>query len=266
MESILIPVFMNPPAIRALRKKMAAGDACAGLWITLESPSITEMAVACGADWVVLDAEHGHLDWSQLVAHLRCVARSNTVALIRLATIDDGLIKRALDIGADGVVLPWVETPDQLARGVAAATYPPEGRRGIGAERATLWGAGIADHVREARDHTLVVPLIESVRAAENIEALAQVDGVEFYYFGPADFTATAGSAGEWETPEVAESMRRCVEVLRRHNRYAGVVCRDRDDMARRRQEGFQMLGAGLDAGLLFGRLRERFTEINKLP
>lgn len=251
---------MNPAAIRSLRAKAASGQTCTGLWITLEAPSITEMAVECGADWLVLDAEHGHLDWAELVAHLRCTVRSHTVALIRVATLDDGLIKRALDIGADGVVIPWIETQEQLARAISAATYPPAGRRGIGAERATRWGTDIPAHVEESCDHTLVVPLIESVRAAENITAIARTPGFEFCFFGPADFTATAGLPGVWETEQVAASIRECVAVLRNAGKSCGVICRDDPDMRCRKEEGFDLLGIGLDAALLFTLLQQRFT------
>src|SRR5882757_10587138 len=100
---------MNTLAIQRLRARLAAGHAVLGLWVTLESPSITEMAVALGLDWIVIDAEHGHLDWKEIVEHLRATVRSDTVALVRVAECNIGLIKRALDIGADGVLLPWME-------------------------------------------------------------------------------------------------------------------------------------------------------------
>src|SRR5438477_12063465 len=105
---------MKTSAIRALRRKLATDSPAFGLWVTLESPSITEMAVALGVDWVVIDAEHGHLDWKEIVEHLRATVRSETVALVRIAELNVALIKRALDIGADGVVVPWIETPEQL--------------------------------------------------------------------------------------------------------------------------------------------------------
>src|SRR6186997_3516160 len=121
---------MNTPAIQRLRKKLAADQAVLGLWVTLESASISEMAAALGLDWIVIDAEHGHLDWKEIVEHLRATARSETVALVRIAELNGGLIKRALDIGADGIVVPWVETVEQLKQAVAYARYPQEGLRG----------------------------------------------------------------------------------------------------------------------------------------
>ena len=131
---------MKISALRNFRQKLAADTATFGLWVTLESPSITEMAVALGLDWVVIDAEHGHLDWKEIIEHIRATVRSETVVLVRLAELNGGAIKRALDIGADGVVIPWVETADQLREAISWARYPVEGLRGIGAERATCWG------------------------------------------------------------------------------------------------------------------------------
>src|SRR5947209_11546413 len=137
---------MKTSALHALRQKLTANLPVFGLWVTLESPSITEMAVALGLDWVVIDAEHGPLDWTDIANHLRAAVRSETVALVRVAELNGGLIKRALDVGADGVVVPWVESAEQLAQAVRYATYPPEGIRGIGAERATAWGQALAEH------------------------------------------------------------------------------------------------------------------------
>src|SRR4029077_2195182 len=137
---------MKIAACRALRHTLAADRPAFGLWVTLESPAITEMAVALGLDWVVIDAEHGHLDWKEIAEHIRATVRSETVALVRLAELNGGAIKRALDIGADGVVIPWMETAEQLAQAVRFARYPTDGARGIGAERATAWGQALAEH------------------------------------------------------------------------------------------------------------------------
>ncbi len=98
-----------------------------------------------------------------------------------------------LDLGADGVVVPWVETTEQLRQAVEFSRYAPEGCRGIGAERATGWGECLVEHTAEANDHVLVVPIIETVRAAANVSALSAVEGVELFFLGPADFSATAG-------------------------------------------------------------------------
>src|SRR6267154_4287543 len=163
---------MKTSAIQALRKRLAAGEPTYGMWISMESATVSEMAVGLGLDWIVIDAEHGHLDWKEILEHIRATVRSDAVALVRIAELNSGLIKRALDIGADGIVIPWIETAQQLKQAVAFATYPPEGIRGIGAERATAWGQCFLEHAQEANENVLVVPIVESVTGGKNIQAL----------------------------------------------------------------------------------------------
>jgi len=242
---------MNVAAIKRLRTKVAADEPVYGLWVTLESASISEMAVALGLDWIVVDAEHGHLDWKEILEHLRAAVRSNTVVLVRIAELNGASIKRALDIGADGIVIPWVETSDQLQQALAFATYPPEGVRGIGAERATAWGQGFAQHTAEANEHVLVVPIIETVTAGRNIESLCKVKGVDLFFFGPADYSSTAGYRGQWEGPGVAAQLLAIKDEIRAQGKHCGVVAASLENLVERRQQGFRMLGLGLDAGLL---------------
>jgi 2-keto-3-deoxy-L-rhamnonate aldolase RhmA len=257
-------IGMNTVAIRKLREKLAAGQAVYGLWVTLESASVTEMAVALGLDWVVIDAEHGQLDWQEIVDHLRAAVRSETVALVRIAQLDRGLIKRALDIGADGVVVPWMETEDQLRQAVAFARYPPEGNRGIGGERATGWGECLAEHTAEANDHVLVVPIIESVQAIASVPRMCQVDGVDVFFFGPADFSSTAGFRGQWEGPGVAGQILELKDTIRRAGKNCGVVATGTANLAERFDQGFRMLALGLDGGLLLRSLHESLAAVGR--
>ncbi len=255
---------MKTSAIQNLRSKLAAGHAVYGLWVTLESPSITEIAVALGVDWVVIDAEHGHLGWKQIVEHLRATVRSGTVALVRVAELNAGLIKRALDLGADGIVVPWIESADQLRQAVAFARYPTEGVRGIGAERATAWGQALAEHAAEANQHVLVVPIIESVRAVEQAQQLIAVDGVELYFFGPADLSATAGYRGQWEGPGVAQQILRVKDLIVASGKHCGLIATNNENLLLRQQQGFRMLGLGIDSGLRLRSLRGAMAMVGR--
>lgn len=246
---------MNTTAIRKFRDKLSADQPVYGLWVTLESPSITEMAVALGLDWIVIDAEHGHLDWRDIVGHMRAVVRSDTIALVRIAELNGALIKRSLDTGADGVIVPWIESAQRLQQAVAFARYPPEGVRGIGAERATGWGQCAAEHVAEANQHVLVIPLIETVTAGKNIGAMLTVPGVELFFFGPADYSSTAGYPGQWEGPGVADKLLAIKNKIRAAHKHCGVVAAGADNLRKRGDEGFRMLGLGLDSGLLLSGL-----------
>lgn len=255
---------MKTAAIQKLKQKLAADEPIYGLWVTLESASITEMAVALGLDWVVVDAEHGHLDWKDILEHIRATVRSDTVALVRVAELNVGLIKRALDIGADGVIVPWVESVEQVRQAVAFAHYPPDGLRGIGAERATCWGRCFTAHVDDANENVLVIPIIETVKAGKNIEQIAQVPGVEILFIGPADYSATAGYPGQWEGPGVAEQLLAIKDAVRRNGKQCGLVTTSVENLLERRQQGFRMLGVGLDAGLLLRSLSGALTAVNR--
>ncbi len=165
---------------------------------------------------------------------------------------------------ADGVVVPWVETAEQLRQAVSFARYPIEGVRGIGAERATGWGQCLAEHTSEANDHVLVVPILETVRTARELPRMCEVEGVELMFFGPADFSSTAGYRGQWEGPGVAEQILQMKETIRRSGRHCGVVATSLENIRERQAQGFRMIGVGMDTGLLLRALRETLATVGR--
>ena len=254
---------MKTRALKRFRKKLSRDESVLGLWVKLKSATVTELAVALGLDWVVVDAEHGHLDWKEINEHIRAGLRSDTLVLVRLAERSTSLTKRALDIGADGVVIPWVETAEQVEEALSDCRYPPEGRRGIGGERATVWGQCFVEHTAEANQQVLVVPMIESVAAIPQVAAMCEVEGVDVFFFGPADFSATAGYRGQWEGPGVARQILQLKDTMTAAGRHCGVVTTGLDNLLERRRQGFQMLGLGSDSGLLLRSLHQALQALN---
>jgi len=255
---------MKTAALKKFRSRLQQQQSVVGLWVTLESASLTEMAVALGVDWVVVDAEHGHLDWKEINEHIRAALRSDTVVLVRLAERSTALTKRALDIGADGVVIPWIETAEQLAEAVQDCRYPPAGRRGIGGERATAWGQCMAEHTTEANEQVLVVPILESIRAVPHIQQLAAVDGVDVFFFGPADFSASAGFRGQWEGLGIAQQILQLKDVLLQAGRHCGLLATSTENLLQRQAQGFRMLGLGTDSGLLLRSLHQTLATVGR--
>jgi quercetin dioxygenase-like cupin family protein len=129
--------------------------------------------------------------------------------------------------------------------------------RGIGGERATVWGQSILQHTAEANDAVLVVPIVETVATLSALPAMCQVDGVELFLFGPADLSSTAGHRGQWEGPGVAEKILQAKETIRAAGKSCGLLTRSEEDLAQRRASGFQFLGLGSDAGLMLRSLRQ---------
>ena len=255
---------MKVKALQKLRQKLNQNEPIYGLWITLESASITEMAVALGLDWVVIDAEHGHLDWKDINSHIRAALRSDTVVLVRIAERSTILSKRALDIGADGIMIPWMEKVEEVEEAVRDCRYPPEGRRGIGGERATAWGQCLSEHAAEANENILIVPLIESIAAIPNVATMCEVDGIDLFFFGPADFSSTAGFRGQWEGPGVAEQILSLKDTINAAGKHCGVVSTSNQNLTDRLDQGFRMLALGTDSGLLLRSLHQSLQEVDR--
>ncbi|MDQ2863607.1 MAG: aldolase/citrate lyase family protein, partial [Bacteroidota bacterium] len=255
---------MKTEALKILREKLSRKEEVVGLWVTLESASVTEMAVALGMDWVIVDAEHGHLDFADILAHIRAGVRSSTVILVRIAELQEGLVKRLLDIGADGIVVPHIETAEALARAISYSKYPPEGIRGIGAERATGWGDCIVQHLQEANENVLVIPIIESMAGGDNIEKMLDVAGAEIFFFGPADYCASAGYAGEWDNAIVKDHISHVKDLIIRSGKHCGILTKGATDIERRKNEGFRMLALGFDTGILLSGLKQALAETGR--
>lgn len=255
---------MNVRAINKLRQTLRDDRPALGLWVTLPATSVCEIAAAIGLDWVVIDAEHGELGWREIADHLRALVRSDTVGLVRLEESRASLIKRALDLGADGVVLPMIASADEAKCAVEWARYPLDGKRGLGGERATAWGAAIAEHVQEANEHVLVVPIIETVDGGREAAAIASAPGIEIVQLGPADYSASAGFAGQWEGPGVANELAEIKDAIRAAGRTAGVLATSPEDMKMRIEQGFRFIGLGMDAGLLIRSLRSLLESVGR--
>jgi len=239
-----------------LKRKLAAGATTVGLWVTLEAPSITEIAGDMGLDWVVIDTEHGHLGFREVLEHVRALRGSETTPLVRIPEVSEGGIKRVLDLGAQGILVPQVRTAADVRAALRWAHYPPVGERGVGGERAVGWGLTLPEYVATANDEVLVIPLIEHVEAARNLAEILAVPGIGAVQLGPADFSASAGYLGQWEGPGVAEQLLAVKDATAAAGLACGVLARNLDELRCRRDQGFRFLGLGSDTALLIRGIR----------
>ena len=247
-----------------LRRRLHEKETAYGLWVTVESPTITEIAVALGLDWVCVDMEHGHLEYQHVMAHLRAVRGTETAALVRVPGLEMSAIKRALDMGAHGVIVPYAQGREDVETAFRYGRYPPRGLRGVSGDRAVKWGLGSQDYLACADEETLIVPLIETRSAVEEIDAILDVPGLEAIFFGPADMSASYGHLGEWEGPGVAE---RILDVRAKADAKgiaAGVMSRSVADLLKRRDQGFRMVGLGADMTLLIRALTESLEAVGR--
>lgn len=249
-----------------LRQRFRDKATTCGLWVTEETPAITEAAVTLGLDWVCIDMEHGHQDFHEVMNHLRVVRGSETSAIVRVPGIELSAIKRALDMGAHGVIVPYARSHEEVETAFNYGRYPPRGIRGVSGDRAVKWGLGSKDYLECADEETLIIPLIETQGAVEDIDAILETPGLEAIYFGPADMSASYGYLGEWEGPGVAERILDVRAKAEAKGIAAGVIARSVEDSLRRRDQGFQMVGLGTDMSLLIRAIRENLDALGSKP
>lgn len=247
--------FSNP-----LRRKLKSGGPTVGLWATLESATVTEVAAELGIDWVCIDMEHGSLGYRDVVDHLRAAKGSDLSLIVRVPTASVDTIKRALDLGAHGVLLPLIREPSELAEAFGHARYPTSGKRGLGHERALRWGMAMESYVAVANEETMVIPVIETAEASANIAGILATPGLEAIFFGPSDLSQSFGHLAVWEGPGIAEEILRMKRLADELGIASGIIGASADDIARRRQQGFGMIGLGSDVGLMIRQLRELLT------
>lgn len=237
----------------ALKKKLAEGRKVLGCWSMLGNPVVTEILGLAGYDFLLIDQEHGLGDPTTLVAQLQALNTTACTSVVRVPWNDHVYLKRVLDAGVEGVMIPSVESAEEARAAVAACHYPPRGRRGAASSsaRASGYGMGGGDYVATCGDNLLVIVQIESARAVENIDAICAVEGVDLVFIGPHDLSGTVGQLGNLKHPEVAALIEHAERRILASGKPMGTVphpgCGWKDMMAR----GYAFVNAGSDIGKL---------------
>lgn len=236
-----------------LKQRLRSGKPAIGSWITLGHPAIAEIMARAGFDWLVVDLEHSTTSIAAAGELLRTIALCGVPPLVRLTANDANQIKRVMDAGAHGIVVPMVNTAEEAERAVAAVYYPPRGHRGVGLARAQGYGAVFADYRQWLADEAVVIVQIEHIQAVHNLEAILSVGGVDGYFIGPYDLSASMGLSGQFEHPQVVEAIARIRQVGQELHRPGGlhVVEPDPAQLRQRLAEGFQFLAYSVDIRML---------------
>jgi 2-keto-3-deoxy-L-rhamnonate aldolase RhmA len=227
-----------------LKRRLKAGEQTYGVWMTVESPIVTEFLSTLGFDWFVFDTEHSPLDIYQVQTLMQAMRGNRTTPLIRVVWNDLVPIKRALDVGAYGVVVPWVNTREEAETAVQACRYAPRGLRGCGPRRAAMCDP---EYLTTADDELLVIAQIETKRAVENIEAILAVDGIDVSYIGPSDLSASYGHLGNMSHPEVQQAIDRVYDASEAAGVATGVHMGAGKTIMDRVAKGYDFITVGSD-------------------
>jgi 2-keto-3-deoxy-L-rhamnonate aldolase RhmA len=187
-----------------VKRRLKAGEQTCGVWMSVESPMVTELLSTLNFDWFVFDTEHSPLDIYQVQTLIQAMRGNNITPIVRVVWNDLVAIKRALDIGAYGIVIPWVNTREEAEMAVKACRYAPKGLRGCGPRRASMFDP---EYLKTADEEILIIAQIETKEAVENIGDILSVDGIDVSYIGPADLSASYGHLGNMSHSEVQEAI-----------------------------------------------------------
>jgi 2-keto-3-deoxy-L-rhamnonate aldolase RhmA len=233
-----------------------------GTVVTLASPEVAEVLSAAGFDWLFIDAEHGPLDALAIQRILQ--AAGSTPCLVRLARGDEVSIKKALDVGAAGIIAPMINSADQAAEVVRHAKYSPLGTRGVGVGRAHGYGLKFQEYVSRANDETVVVVQAEHIDAVNNIEAIVQVPGVDAMLVGPYDLSASLGRLGEVTHPDVIAAIERVTQVCRAANMPLGIFGMTAEAVRPYIDRGYTLLAVSIDTVLLGTAARQLLVQVKR--
>ncbi len=241
---------MNLPENR-FKRALAEGRQQIGLWCSLPSAFAAEIVGGSGFDWLMFDTEHSPSDVDVVLSQLQAVAACDVSAVVRPASNDTVLIKRYLDIGAQTLLIPYVQDAEEARRAVAATRYPPEGVRGVsGLTRATRFGR-VEGYARRAGEELCLLVQIETQAALDALEAIAGVDGVDGVFVGPADLAASLGYPGEQSNPAVKAAVEDAIRRIRACGKPAGILTPDTAFAQRCIELGTTFTAVGIDVGIL---------------
>jgi len=235
----------------AFKHAIAKGQLQIGLWCSLCSPVAIEVVSHSGYDWLLLDTEHSPNDVTDILGHLQAAQSGTASCIVRPAWNDMVLIKRYLDIGAQTLLLPFVQTPEEAKRAVESTRYPPKGVRGItGSGRASRYGR-VKDYLKNASSEICVLVQVETRRSLDAIEEIAAVEGVDGIFIGPADLSADFGRHNKWAEPEIWNAILDAGRRIKAAGKAAGFLSGIEKECRGVLDAGFGFVAVGSDTGLL---------------
>lgn len=224
-----------------------------GAWLSIGHPTVAEVTASQDFDFVLIDTEHTPLGLETVENMSRGIdaAEGDTKTLVRVPSNDPVRIKRTLDIGVSGVMVPMVETIEEAEQVSDAVRYPPSGIRGVASGRATEYGDEFEEYVESANETIFTIVQIETQTGLENVEDIAAVDGIDAVFVGPADLSANLGIFAEWENSRLTDAINTVIDAGRRADVPVGTLVVNPDDIEMRVQQGFDYLIVGKDTSHL---------------
>ncbi len=238
-----------------------------GSWITLAHPSIAEIMAKAGFDWLAVDMEHSVITIREAEELIRVIDLVGVVPLVRLTSNNSDQIKRVMDAGAHGIIVPMVNSARDAITAVESIKYPPMGKRGIGLARAQGYGKQFQEYFDWEKEGSTVIVQVEHIDAVNNLEEIFSIDGVDGYIVGPYDLSGSMGIPGEFEHPDFLSVLEKIQLVADKMNMTGGihVIEPEPDQLKQRLEEGFRFIAYSLDFKMLDVTSRKGLEHIKKI-
>jgi len=250
----------------SLKSKLNTNKLTIGSWITLSHTGIAEIMAKSGFDWLAVDMEHSAITLSQAQQLIQVIELSGVTPLVRVSENSANLIKRVMDAGAYGVIVPMVNTKDDAMKAVNAVKYSPKGTRGVGLARAQGYGMEFERYKKWVNRESVVIVQVEHIKAVDNLEEILSVDDIDGFIVGPYDLSASMGKPGEFNDPEVRKTLNIIRRISRKRKIASGfhVISPDAKDVRRKIKQGYKFIGFSLDTLFLGIKCREEFKKIKE--
>lgn len=237
-----------------------------GSWVTLNHPSIAEIMADAGFDWLCIDMEHSVTDYFEAQQLIIAIQSKGIKAFVRVGENNPRIIKRVLDAGADGLIIPSVNSRTDAERAINAVKYPPRGTRGVGLARAQGYGFNFDKYRDEVSPNIPLIMQIEHINAINELEAILELDGVDGTFIGPYDLSGSMGKPGRYDDEDVKTAIERYESVAKKYNKWIGfhVVPPDYTLVLEKQRKGYNFIAFSFDAFFLGTIIRDQLKQIRK--
>jgi len=241
-----------------LKEKLKNRELTIGSWITIGHTAVAEIMAKSGYDWLTVDMEHSVITIDIAQDLIRVIELCGVVPLVRVGENDPNLIKRVMDAGAHGVIVPMVNSKNDAEKAVASVQYPPTGFRGVGLARAQKYGVDFEGYKKWNEQESIVIVQIEHIKAVENLEAILSVPGVDGFIIGPYDLSGSLGIPGQFDHPEMVKALNRVKDVSEKMNALSGfhVILPDLVELDKKISDDYLFIAHSLDILMLGGQCR----------
>lgn len=233
----------------SLKQKLKNNELTLGSWIMMGNTMSVEVMALAGFEWLVVDIEHTSIDLETTQMLITTIQANGTKALVRVSKNEEVVIKKVLDMGADGIIVPMVCTKEEALQAVEYAKYPPVGKRGVGLYRAQKYGKGFEEYKKWVNEELVIIAQIEHIDAVDNIDEIIKVEGIDGTIIGPYDLSGSMGYPGEFEREDVKEAVQKVLDRCKEHNIPSGfhVVDTEPEKLNLKIEQGCTFLAYGID-------------------